>query len=117
MQSQAAVQRQASLVADLRAQIAYDVQLALADLAAADERVKVSKEGADLAAQQLQQARDRFAAGVGDNIAIVQAQQAVAAAADNYIASLFAHNAAKAALARATGNAEESAGRMFGFTR
>ncbi len=117
IQSQAAVERQQSLVADLRAQIAYDVQLAIADLAAADERVKVSKETADLAGQQLQQARDRFAAGVGDNIAIVQAQQAVAAAADSYIASLFAHNAAKAALARAMGNAEESAGRVFGFSR
>ncbi len=117
VQSQAAVERQQSLVADLRAQIAYDVQLAIADLAAADERVKVSKETADLTGQQLQQARDRFAAGVGDNIAIVQAQQAVAAAADSYIASLFAHNAAKAALARAMGNAEESAGRVFGFSR
>ena len=117
VQSQAAVDRQQALVADLRAQVAYDVELALADLQAADERVKVSKEGADLAAQQLQQARDRFAAGVGDNIAIVQAQQAVASAADNYIASLFAHNAAKAALARAMGNAEESAGRVFGFNR
>ncbi len=117
VQSQAAVQRQESLIADLRAQIAYDVQLALADLSAADERVKVSKEATDLAAQQLLQARDRFAAGVGDNIAIIQAQQAVAAAADNYIASLFAHNAAKAALARGLGNAEESAGRVFGFSR
>lgn len=116
-QSLAAVERQQALVADLRAQIAYDVELALADLTAADERVKVSKETADLAAQQLQQARDRFAAGVGDNIAIIQAQQAVAAAADSYIASLFAHNAAKAALTRATGNAEESAGRVFGFIR
>lgn len=116
-QTQAAVRRQAALVADLRAQIAYDVELALADLAAADERVKVSKQESDLAAQQLQQARDRFEAGVGDNIAIVQAQQALASATDNYIASLFAHNAAKAALARALGNVEESAGRLFGFTR
>jgi outer membrane protein TolC len=116
-QTQAAVQRQSALVADLRAQVAYEVQLALADLQAADERVTVSKEAADLATQQLQQARDRFAAGVGDNIAIVQAQQALASASENYIASLFAHNASKAAFARALGNAEESAGRLFGFSR
>lgn len=117
VQSAAAVRQQEALVADLRSQIAYDVELALADLAAADERVKVSREAADLATQQLQQARDRFAAGVGDNIAIVQAQQAVAMASDSYISSIFAHNAAKAALARALGNAEASAGRLFGFSR
>jgi outer membrane protein TolC len=116
-ETEAAVQRQASVIADLRAEIAYEVELALADLSAAGERVKVSQQASDLAGQQLQQARDRFAAGVGDNIAIVQAQQAVASATDNYIASLFAHNAAKAALARALGNAEESAGRLFGFSR
>lgn len=117
LQTQAAVERQRALVADLGAGIAYDVELALADLNAAGERVKVSEEAVGLAGQQLQQARDRFAAGVGDNIAIVQAQQAVASATDNYIASLFAHNVAKAALARAIGNADESAGRLFGISR
>jgi outer membrane protein TolC len=117
VQTQAAAERQASLVADLRAQIAYEVELALADLAAADERVKVSKEATDLATEQLTQARDRFAAGVGDNIAIVQAQQTLAAATEAYIQSLFAHNVAKAAFARAVGNAEESAGHLFGYSR
>jgi outer membrane protein TolC len=117
LQSQAAVERQRAVVADLQAGIQYEVELALADLNAAGERVKVSEETVNLAGQQLQQARDRFAAGVGDNIAIVQAQQAVASATDNYIASLFAHNFAKAAFARAIGNAGESAGRLFGISR
>lgn len=117
VQTQAAVARQASLVADLRAQVAYEVELALADLTAADERVKISKEATDLATQQLEQARDRFAAGVGDNIAIVQAQQVLAASTEAYIQSLFAHNVAKAAFARALGHAEESAGRLFGYSR
>jgi outer membrane protein TolC len=117
VQTQAAVQRQSALVADLRAGIAYEVELALADVAAADERVKISKEATDLATQQLEQARDRFAAGVGDNIAIVQAQQALAASTDAYIQSLFSHNVAKAAFARALGNAEESGAQLFGFSR
>jgi outer membrane protein TolC len=116
VQTQAAVQRQTSLVADLRAEIAYEVELALADLAAAGERVKVSKEASDLATQQLEQARDRFAAGVGDNIAIVKAQQVLAASTEAYIQSLFAHNVAKAAFARAVGNAEIRRP-LFGFSR
>jgi len=61
----------------------------------------------DLAAQTLEQARDRFAAGVTDNIEVVQAQQSVATASDSLIAALYAHNLAKVSLARALGLAEQ----------
>ena len=61
----------------------------------------------DLAGQTLTQARDRFTAGVTDNLEVVQAQEAVASANESYISSLYAHNLAKVALARATGFAEQ----------
>jgi outer membrane protein TolC len=61
----------------------------------------------DLAAQTLTQARDRFSAGVADNLEVVQAQEAVASANESYISSLYAHNLAKVELARAVGIAEE----------
>jgi outer membrane protein TolC len=59
-----------------------------------------------LANQELEQARDRFAAGVASNIEVTQAQETVAAASETYIAALYAHNLAKATLARALGIAE-----------
>ena len=59
-----------------------------------------------LANQELEQARDRFAAGVTSNIEVTQAQESVAAASDTYLAALYAHNLAKASLARALGVAE-----------
>ncbi len=46
----------------------------------------------ELAAQQLTQARDRFAAGVASNIEVVQAQEAVALANEQYIAALYCYN-------------------------
>jgi len=49
------------------------------------------------------QAQDRFAAGVTNNLEVVQAQEAVAAATDSYLAALYAHNLAKLSLARAVG--------------
>jgi outer membrane protein TolC len=55
----------------------------------------------------LTQSRDRFAAGVVDNLEVIQAQEALAAANENYISSLYAHNLAKVSLARAIGFAEE----------
>jgi hypothetical protein len=45
--------------------------------------------------------------GGTDNIEVVQAQQLLASANENYIASLNAHNGAKIALATALGVAEE----------
>ncbi len=53
------------------------------------------------------QARDRFSAGVTDNIEVVQAQESVATANDNLISALYSHNLAKVALARALGGAEQ----------
>jgi outer membrane protein TolC len=92
---------------NLRAQIDYDVRSALLDLAAAADQVEVARSSLDLANQTLDQARDRFTAGVADNLEVVQAQESVASANENYITSLYAHNFAKVLLARAIGFAEQ----------
>ncbi len=92
---------------DLRGRIDYEVRNALLDLQSAADQVAVAKTNVDLATETLTEARDRFAAGVVDNIEVVQAQQLLAAANENYIGSLNAHNGAKIALATALGTAEE----------
>jgi outer membrane protein TolC len=67
-----------------------------------------------LANQELEQARDRFAAGVASNLEVTQAQESVAAASETYIAALYAHNLAKATLARAIGIAESAVVQYLG---
>jgi outer membrane protein TolC len=99
---------------DLRAAIYYQVRTAFLDLSAAAEQVAVGKSSIQLAARQLTQAQDRFAAGVANNIEVVQAQEAVATADENYIASLYQYNFAKASLARALGGAEKLAKEFLG---
>jgi outer membrane protein TolC len=69
--------------------------------------VAVARENLDLANQTLTQSRDRFSAGVTDNIEVVQAQESVASATDSLISALYAHNLAKVGLARALGGAEQ----------
>ncbi len=91
----------------LSGQIDYQVRAAFLDIQSAADQVAVAKSNLDLANQTLEQARDRFSAGVTDNIEVVQAQQSVASANDNLISALFAHNLAKVALARALGAAEQ----------
>jgi outer membrane protein TolC len=107
LQAEATLRQYREHLEDLRSRIEYDVRTALLDLAAANEQVQVAQSSVDLADQTLLQARDRFTAGVADNLEVVQAQESVAAANENYISSLYAHNLAKVALARAIGYAEE----------
>jgi outer membrane protein TolC len=91
---------------NMRGQIEQDVRSAMLDLESATQQVAVAKSTVDLAGQTLQQARDRFAAGVTDNIEVVQAQEAVAAASETLIASEYFYNLAALGLARSAGRAE-----------
>jgi outer membrane protein TolC len=107
LQAEAQLRQAKARLADLRGQIDNDVRSALLDLNAAADQVEVARSSVDLAEQTLTQAQDRFAAGVTDNLEVVQAQESVANAHENYISSLYAHNLAKVELARSLGNAEQ----------
>lgn len=89
-----------------RGQIALDVQTAVAELDSARNQVKVANLGVDLANQEVQQSRDRFKAGVADNIEVVAAQDALARANENQISALYEYNQSRAALAHAIGRTE-----------
>ena len=56
--------------------------------------------------EEVTQARDRFQAGVANNIEVISAQDALARANDNQIVALYRYNQARADLARATGQME-----------
>ncbi len=107
LQADATLRQARAQLDNLRGQIEYEVRTALLDIAAADEQVEVARSSVDLAEQTLIQARDRFSAGVTDNLEVVEAQQTVASAHENYISSLYAHNLAKLELVRAMGYAEQ----------
>ncbi len=107
-QTQAVLQQRQAQVDNLRGSIEQDIEDALLDINAAAQQVEVAKTGLDYAQQTLEQSQDRFAAGVTNNVEVIQAQQQLASANDQYIASLYAHNIAKVLLARAIGNAEEA---------
>jgi outer membrane protein TolC len=97
------VQRRQAELDDFRARVEYDVRAAYLDVRSADEQLQAAQDAMNLATEELAQTRDRFAAGVAGNIEVVQAQEAVATATENYISSLYAHNVAKASLAHAIG--------------
>ncbi|PYV10429.1 MAG: TolC family protein [Acidobacteria bacterium] len=108
LEAEAALRERRSEVDDLRNRIALEIRTALLDVKASSELVEATSEAVKLASEQLEHARDRFAAGVASNLEVVQAQESVAAADDNYIASLFSYNWAKGVLGRAVGGAEKT---------
>jgi len=98
---------------NLRAQIEAEVRTALLNLESSGEQVKVARSNVDLADQTLTQSRDRFTAGVTDTVEVVQSQEAVARAHDQYISSLYSYNFAKISLIRALGAGEAGVKEYF----
>lgn len=93
--------------ADLRNQIALDVKTALLNLDSGRNEVQVANLGVQLAQQEVDQARDRFKAGVANNIEVIQAQDSLSRANDNQIGALYRFNQARADYARAVGQMEK----------
>jgi outer membrane protein len=92
---------------DLRNQIALDVKTALLNLQSARNEVQVANLGVQLSREEVDQARDRFKAGVANNIEVIQAQDSLSRANDNQIAALYRFNQARADLARSMGQMEK----------
>jgi outer membrane protein TolC len=89
---------------DIVRQIESDVRNAYLDLQASREQVDVARTNIRVTEENLTLTRQRFDAGVSDNVEVVQSQESVANAQWDYINSVFAHNLSKLALFRATGS-------------
>jgi outer membrane protein TolC len=109
----AQLQQSRDRLESLRGQIDADVRTALLNLESSAQQVVVAKSNVGLADESLRQSRDRFAAGVTNTVEVVQAQEAVASAHENYISALYSYNYSKIALARAIGFAEEGIKQYF----
>jgi outer membrane protein TolC len=102
---------------DLKAAIYYEVRAAFLDLDATARQLALAVKSRDLANEQLTQARDRFAAGVANNVEVVQAQDAVAIATEQFISAQYGYDLAKGALIRGTGTSEEMLRQILGGSR
>ena len=113
LQANARLEQSRERLENLRAQIDSDVRTALLNLQSSAEQVAVARSNINLAEETLAQSRDRFSAGVTDTVEVVQSQEAVAGAHEQYISSLYSYNFAKISLARALGVAEEAIKEYF----
>ena len=113
LQADAKLEQSRERLDNLRAQVDSDVRTALLNLQSSADLVNVARSNIDLAEETLLQSRDRFKAGVADTVEVVQSQEAVASAHEQYISSLYTYNFAKISLARALGLAEQGVKEYF----
>src|SRR5580700_5791748 len=113
-QAEAAVRQRKAEAENVRGQIDYDVRTAFLNLNAAKEQVDVAHQNVDLANENVARSKERFAAGVTDSVEVVQSEQSLASANDQYITSLYSHNLAKLGLARALGVARTNFSQYLG---
>jgi outer membrane protein TolC len=93
-------------IESLRVSIEAEIRASMLDVESSNELVKVARSNVDLATEELQQATDRFTAGVDDNLPVVQAQAVLAAAQSQLVNTLYQYNQSKLQLARNTGVVE-----------
>jgi len=113
-QAEATLRRRKAEAENIRGQIDYDVRTAFLNLNAAKEQVDVAHQNVDLANDNVARSKERFVAGVTDSVEVVQSEQSLASANDQCITSLYSHNLAKLALARALGVARTNFSQYLG---
>jgi outer membrane protein TolC len=84
-------------------QVNADVRDSLLDIQAAARLVEATHSNVELANEALNEAQQRFRAGVSDTLPVSQAQSQTEQANNQYISALYQHNIAKLSLARALG--------------
>jgi len=108
------LQRRRDDLGDLRGKIDFEVRTALLDLKTAADQAAIAKLTRDLSQETLNQARDRYVAGVGSGLELVEAEVSLAGANQDVISAAYAHNLAKVQLARAVGGTQVTLRQFLG---
>ena len=90
-------------IASLKVSIESQIRSSMLDVQTADALVKVAESNVTLSRQEFADAQQRFAAGVTDNLPVVQAQATLANSESRLVQVTFQYNSAKLELARNTG--------------
>jgi len=113
-QAQSDLKQSKDRLSDLAGRINAEIRTSFLDINSAAEQVQLADASVKLAQEELSESRERFSAGVTDNLEVVQAQGSLVNAQNQYVSSLYVHNLAKLSLARALGEARQNASSYLG---
>ncbi|WP_414664292.1 TolC family protein [Horticoccus sp. 23ND18S-11] len=89
---------------NLELQISAELRLAAQDAKSRNAQITVAEKSLRLAQEELRLAQQRYQQGVADNREIVDAQNRLAVAEDNFVEAVYQYNLSRVELARAKGD-------------
>lgn len=89
---------------NLEMQISTELRLALQDAGSRNAQILVADKGLRLAQEELRLAQQRYQQGVADNREVVDAQNRLAIADDNFVEAVYQYNLSRVELARSKGD-------------
>ncbi|MSU70721.1 MAG: TolC family protein [Opitutus sp.] len=95
---------QAARVHNLELQITSELRLALQDAGSRNAQITVADKNLQLAQEELRLAQQRYRQGVADNREVVEAQNRLAIADDNFVEAVYQYNLSRVELARTRGD-------------
>lgn len=95
---------QAARVHNLELQITSELRLALQDAGSRNAQITVAGKNLQLAQEELRLAQQRYRQGVADNREVVEAQNRLAIADDNFVEAVYQYNLSRVELARTRGD-------------
>jgi outer membrane protein TolC len=105
-EARSALAKSEARMADVRVQVEEDMRLAYETDQEAAHEVGSARQTVELAQQELTMSQDQYAAGTGDNIQVVTAQDELTRARDTYVTALARQQDARVNLAAALGQAQ-----------
>jgi outer membrane protein TolC len=94
-------------LADVRLQVELDVRLALERLSESAAEERAAELSLSLAERELSMAQDRYAAGVGASVDVIEAQAELARARSAQVSALARYHSSRVNLAAAVGRAAD----------
>lgn len=88
----------------LELQISSELRLARQDAASRNAQITVAEKNLRLGEDELRLAQQRYKEGVADNREVVEAQNRLAIASDNYVEAIYQYNLSRVELARSKGD-------------
>jgi outer membrane protein TolC len=95
---------QAFRLHSLELQISSELRLALQDAGSRNAQIAVAEKNLQLAQEELRLAQQRYRQGVADNREVVEAQNRLAIADDNFVEAIYQYNLSRVELARTKGD-------------
>lgn len=95
---------QSARLHNLELQISSELRLALQDAGSRNAQITVADKNLQLAQEELRLAQQRYRQGVADNREVVEAQNRLAIADDNFVEAVYQYNLSRVELARTKGD-------------